>query len=93
MSNRKDDPQKMENMRKWVQAVAKELGVNYAEVSQIEGDLLGLIGKIAHGPSRPGAPLSAFLVGFSAGQGKTDTKGAIEAIGTLADSWSGALDK
>lgn len=48
-----------------------------------------MVGKVAHGPSRPGAPLTAFLVGLSAGAAD-DKDAAIEralgVVASLADS-------
>lgn len=70
MSERKDDPAKMEQMRQWVQAAAKEIRLRPETVLDVEAPLLKLIGKVAHGPTRPGAPLTAYLAGYAAGKGE-----------------------
>ena len=61
----KDDPEKMAKLAAWLEAAAEELGVDPSVVTDNQTDLLGLIDTVAHGPSRPGAPLTAFLVGYA----------------------------
>ena len=63
----KDDPEKMAKMAAWLQAISQELQLPEGTIAPIQEELLNLIGDVAHGPSRPGAPLTAFLVGFAAG--------------------------
>lgn len=69
MSDHKDDPEKMARMRDWLRAVSAELGIEDAIVSEAEQPVLDLISRVAHGPSRPGAPLTAYLVGVAVGRG------------------------
>ena len=64
--HRKDDPEKMAKMAAWLQAVSRELQLPEETIAPVQEELLNLISEVAHGPSRPGAPLTAFLVGFAA---------------------------
>ncbi|MFK5163931.1 DUF6457 domain-containing protein [Propionibacterium freudenreichii] len=50
-------------------AVAGELGLDDGLPAEAEKPVLDLISQVAHGPSRPGAPLTAFLVGVAVGRG------------------------
>ena len=86
MSTRKDDPKEMEQMRAWLRAAAIEIGVDTAEYEDLEGPLLDLTRVIAHGPSRPAAPLTTFLVGLAAGMG-ADPETDIERLLDLAEEY------
>lgn len=79
----KDDPEAMERMRAWLKVVEQEVGVEPGLLSTLETPLLALISDVAHGPSRPGAPLTAFLVGVGVGRGG-DGEGMIGRIRELA---------
>lgn len=83
----RDTPEKMEAMRNWLGAVAQDLGIAHEVMAEVENPLLGLIGKIAYGPSRPGAPLSAFLIGYAAGRGDGDPTDLVAQIEALADEY------
>lgn len=48
----------------WLRLLADDFGVGGYDPD----DLLAFTAEIAHGVARPAAPLSAFLVGLSAGQ-------------------------
>ncbi|HEX7662349.1 MAG TPA: DUF6457 domain-containing protein [Pseudonocardiaceae bacterium] len=87
MADQKDDPEKMARMRAWLAAVSAELGVEDEVLSRVEAPLLDLIAQVAHGPSRPGAPLTAFLVGVAAGRGG-DANGPVTKISKLADRYA-----
>lgn len=52
----------------WLDEVATELGVTDLWHPQERAQLLDMVGQVAHGLSRPGAPLTAFLVGLAAGR-------------------------
>lgn len=80
---RKDDPKKMERMHAWVAAVESELGIEPEVMEQVKGPMLALIGKVAHGPSRPGAPLTAFLIGLAAGRGTGESLDLIAQVKDL----------
>lgn len=80
---RRDDPKKMERMHAWVAAVEEELGIESEVMEEAKGALLALIGKVAHGPSRPGAPLTAFLIGLAVGRGKGESLDLIAQVKDL----------
>jgi len=53
----------------WVAAVAAELGIEDAvDHDTIVDTVLDLTADVAHNVSRPGAPLTAFLLGIAAGR-------------------------
>lgn len=66
MTERRDDPAKMAAMKAWLEAVCAELGISMDILTPVQKDLLHLISEVAHGPSRPGAPMTAYLVGMAA---------------------------
>ena len=81
-------------LSEWVAAVVRELGLAGA----LDGDDLGglvdavldLTSDVAHGVSRPGAPVTAFLVGVAAGRATAPATAAREhavRIAELADGW------
>ena len=86
MSKRRDDPQAMEAMREWLRAASSDLALPNQIIEEVEKPLLKLIAEIAHGPSRPGAPLSAYLVGYAAGTG-ADPLDMIESLSDLVDAY------
>lgn len=63
----KDETAKMATMNRWLDAVCAELGVERSIMDANTTALLDLIRDVAHGPTRPGAPMTAFLVGLAAG--------------------------
>ncbi|AIT60317.1 DUF6457 domain-containing protein [Corynebacterium doosanense] len=68
-----DDPREMETAHQWLTSVAREFDLDEQLVRRLAGPLLGLTREVAHGRSRPAAPLTAFLVGLAAeGRGETD---------------------
>lgn len=75
----------MTTMDEWVAAACAELGLDpaQAEVPLI----LELAGDVAHKVLRPGAPVTAYLLGLAVGRGAEliDASGRLTA---LADSWS-----
>lgn len=80
-----DDPEKMARMRAWLTEVSAKLELSEDVLGPVETSLLDLIAAVAHGPSRPGAPLTAFLVGYAAGKGG-DAAALISEIQELADA-------
>lgn len=70
----------MATMHRWLDAVCAELGVDRSVVDASTAALLDLIRDVAHGPSRPGAPMTAFLVGLSAGQAGADARAQASAV-------------
>jgi hypothetical protein len=83
MPHRQDDPETMARMRRWLRAVAEEAGVDPEAMGPVEAPLLDLVSRVAHGPSRPGAPLTTFLVGLAAGRG-ADVGQLVAAVSRLA---------
>lgn len=84
MDKKKDDPAKMAEMEAWLATVNAELGVDPAVLGDVQPELLDLIAEIAHGPSRPGAPLTAFIVGYAAASGKGEASELIARIMEIA---------
>lgn len=76
----------MGEMERWLAAASAELGVPAAVLTASSHPVLDLVRDVAHGVSRPAAPLSAFLVGLAAGAaGAAGTADAAGAIGATAD--------
>lgn len=75
----------------WVTAVARELGLEESFDGRGTVDMvLDLTADVAHGVSRPGAPVTAFLVGIAAGRAEDPTVAArdyAQKISKLADGW------
>ena len=78
-------------LSEWVTAVARELGLEEALDSVGVVDLvLDLTSDVAHGVSRPGAPVTAFLVGVAAGRADDPAFAARDFAGKiakLAEGW------
>ncbi|OLT19339.1 hypothetical protein BJF78_11405 [Pseudonocardia sp. CNS-139] len=78
-------------MSEWVAAVARELGLDEAIGSGTTVDMvLDLTSDVAHGVSRPGAPVTAFLVGVAAGRATDPATAAREyaaKVSELAGTW------
>ncbi|QTE29491.1 DUF6457 domain-containing protein [Pengzhenrongella sicca] len=62
-----DETEKMATMDRWLDEVCRELDVDRSVLDAGTVSMLRLIKDVAHGPSRPGAPMTAFLVGLAAG--------------------------
>lgn len=52
----------------WLRTACEILEIDYEEFRPLVSDLLDLTRDVAHGPSRPAAPLTAFLAGVAAGR-------------------------
>jgi len=85
MAAKGDDPEKMARMRAWLSTVEDDLGIEHSLLEEAEGPLLDLISTVAHGPSRPGAPLTAFPIGVAAGRGQDPTALAARIEGLARD--------
>jgi hypothetical protein len=73
-------------LEEWLDVVCLELGVNRASVDR---DLvLDLARDVAHGVARPGAPLTAYLLGLAVGRG-ADPGAAAGRLSELALGWQG----
>ncbi|SNY58497.1 DUF6457 domain-containing protein [Paractinoplanes atraurantiacus] len=76
----------MSDLDAWIKVVGAELGIDPAEVPT--GAVLGLAKDVAHNVVRPGAPVSAYLIGLAVGRG-ADPAEAVEKVRALALGWSG----
>jgi hypothetical protein len=78
-------------LSEWVTAVVRELGIEGAlESGGVVDMVLDLTSDVAHGVSRPGAPVTAFLVGVAAGRAADPAVAArdyAQKISRLADGW------
>jgi len=78
-------------MSEWVATVAGELRLDEVLDSAALVDLvLDLTSDVAHGVSRPGAPVTAFLVGVAAGRAADPAAAArdyAQKISHLAQTW------
>ncbi|MGP6173963.1 DUF6457 domain-containing protein [Corynebacterium sp. A21] len=79
MSAEKSDPS-LANAHAWLQSVSTELGQDPTVIQALMKDLLDLTRDVAHGPSRPAAPLTAFLVGLASGRALTTEAGPEAAV-------------
>ncbi|WP_291795992.1 DUF6457 domain-containing protein [Cellulomonas sp.] len=89
-----DESDKMAVMNAWLDAVCAELGVGRSVMDANMTGLLDLIRDVAHGPSRPGAPMTAFLVGLASATASTDpdvkaraVAERVEAVNRLVAGW------
>jgi uncharacterized protein DUF6457 len=79
-------------LSEWVTAVVRELGLEGALDTGSSVDMvLDLTSDVAHGVSRPAAPVTAFLVGVAAGRADdpaTAARDYARKVGALADGWN-----
>ena len=87
----KDDPADVAKMDAWLGRVSDALGLDPLLVDAHKWDLLDLIRAISKGPTKPGAPLSTFLIGVAVGQG-IDTDDAIDRVSRLVEWWADGQD-
>lgn len=73
-----------EGLDEWVVAAAVELGLEPADVPT--GMVLDLAKDVAHHVVRPGAPVTAYLLGLAVGRG-ADPNDAAARLSELALSW------
>lgn len=76
-------------MDDWVTAACAELGLDPAEVSV--PTVLDLAKDVAHQVLRPGAPVTAYLLGVAVGRG-ADPAATAARLSELAGSWPVELD-
>ncbi|WP_262285058.1 DUF6457 domain-containing protein [Micromonospora sp. MA102] len=79
----------MTAMDDWVTAACAELGLDPAEVPV--PTVLDLARDVAHQVLRPGAPVTAYLLGMAVGRG-ADPAAAAARLGALAGTWPVELD-
>lgn len=94
-----DEERKMVQMNRWLDRACAELGVDRKVLDANTGALLRLVGEVAHGPSRPGAPLTAFVVGLAAGMADRTAEGQavavaerVDAVRALVQEWRSEAD-
>ncbi|WP_067473197.1 DUF6457 domain-containing protein [Actinomadura hibisca] len=76
-------------LEEWLEAACLELGVERAELDR---DLvLDLARDVAHNVARPGAPLTAYLLGLAVGRGTPARDGAARLTG-MAEGWTGGTE-
>lgn len=75
----------------WLAAVTQELGLEDAvEAAGTVDMILDMTADVAHGVSRPGAPVTAFLIGIAAGRAEDPAVAARDYAGKiskLAQGW------
>ena len=76
-------------MDDWVTAACAELGLDPAQVSVPV--VLDLAKDVAHQVLRPGAPVTAYLLGLAVGRG-ADLSDAAARLSGLAGTWPVDLD-
>jgi Domain of unknown function (DUF6457) len=71
-------------LEEWIEAACQELGLDRRELDR---DLvLDLARDVAHGVARPGAPLTAFLLGLAVARG-VPARAAAARLSTMANQW------
>jgi hypothetical protein len=71
----------------WLAAAGPEIGIDPAEVPAAL--VLDLARDVAHGVVRPGAPVTAYLLGLAVGRG-ADPSEMAERLSALALTWPSA---
>ncbi|HYN97756.1 MAG TPA: DUF6457 domain-containing protein [Pilimelia sp.] len=74
----------MTTLPEWTAAACRELGLDPAEAHTTL--VLGLAKDVAHGVLRPGAPVTAYLLGVAVGRG-ADPAEAAGRLSALAAGW------
>jgi hypothetical protein len=74
----------MSELDSWIVAACGELGLSPADVSAKE--VLDVARDVAHHVVRPGAPVSAYLMGVAVGRG-ADPSGVAQRLSALAMAW------
>lgn len=85
-----DERAKMAQMNRWLDDVCAELDLDRNIMTQATGPMLALIKHVAHGPSRPGAPLTALAVGLASALAISQPTNA--SLGDGAGDASSAID-
>ncbi|MBE1536173.1 DUF6457 domain-containing protein [Actinomadura algeriensis] len=74
----------MSVLEDWMDAACRELGLDRGDIDR---DLvLDLARDVAHGVARPGAPLTAYLLGLAVGRG-APARDAAARLTELAEGW------
>lgn len=75
----------MSDLDAWIEAASEELGLSAADVPVKA--VLDVARDVAHNVVRPGAPVSAYLMGVAVGRG-ADPADVADRLSRLALSWS-----
>lgn len=82
-------------MSEWVTAVTRELGIEVGGDAVVD-TVLDLTSDVAHGVSRPAAPVTAFLIGIAAGRADDPSVAAgdyAQKIAALARGWDADTER
>jgi hypothetical protein len=82
-------------MSEWITAVVRELGIEVGGENTVD-TVLDLTSDVAHGVSRPAAPVTAFLVGIAAGRAADPQVAAADyarTISALAEGWESDAER
>ena len=79
----------MNELDAWIAAAAGELGLAPGEARAKQ--VLDVARDVAHQVLRPGAPVTAYLMGLAVGRG-ADPADVAARISALAQDWPGARD-
>jgi hypothetical protein len=79
----------VETLHRWMQALAAELGLEAADVPDVDL-VLDLAGTAAHAVARPAAPLTTFLVGVAATRSGRPLDDVAAQAGAFAERWGPA---
>ncbi|SNR83233.1 DUF6457 domain-containing protein [Actinomadura mexicana] len=74
----------MSALEDWINAASLELGLERGAVDQ--GLVLDLARDVAHNVARPGAPLTAYLLGLAVGRG-VPARDAAARLTEMAEGW------
>jgi hypothetical protein len=81
----------MSTMSEWTAAVCRELGLpDSMSANDMTSLVLDVTGDVAHGVTRPAAPVTAFLIGLAAGRAGDPVVAArdySQQVSGLAKSW------
>lgn len=78
-----DEQAKMAAMDAWLDQVCEALDVDRAQLAAVTPQLLELVAQVAHGPSRPGGPLTAVAVALAAAETADFVAGVEAGIATI----------
>ncbi len=90
MAPRKDDPEMIAELQKYIDALAAEAKFAPEFTTDDRDTMLGLTGVAAHNVVRPAAPFASLAVGYLVGAGKvTDWAEGMELVKRLTRAYAG----
>ncbi|HEY8473681.1 MAG TPA: DUF6457 domain-containing protein [Natronosporangium sp.] len=78
----------MATLADWNAAACRALGLDAESAAAQQALVLDLAREVAHGVTRPAAPLTAYLLGLAVGRG-ADPAQAAATLTELAQGWPG----